>query len=523
MERRALLRSAVALAAGQLPMALLPAPVRAADKGARFDFAWLKGHAQHLSTSAYVPPSKALPDALANLDYDGFQAIRDRPEHSLWADQPLDFQVQFFHLGYTYREPVRMNEIVDGVARRLAYDPSMFDFGKSGVRARALPKTLDFAGLRIRFHTDWRSDLVAFLGASYFRAIGASRQFGLSARGLAIDCGADSGEEFPRFTEFWIERPPPRAGRLTVYALLDSPSVTGAYRFDIVPAATLIMEVDCALYPRKPIQRLGVAPLTSMYLCGENDRRLATDWRPEIHDSDGLAMCTGSGEWLWRPLVNNVGIRLNAFADERPRGFGLLQRDREFDHYQDDGVFYDRRPSLWVEPRGDWGKGSVQLLEMNAPDETFDNIVAFWNPAEPAQPGKELLFSYRMFWGEHMPFALPLAQVVATRTGIGGVIGQKRKYFSWRFAVDFKGGPLDMLGRQVTVQPVIRASRGTVEITSARPLGVGSGYRAMFDLKPADDSTEPVDLRMYLSLHGAPLTETWLYQWTPPPADERKF
>jgi glucans biosynthesis protein len=283
-----------------------------------------------------------------------------------------------------------------------------------------------------------------------------------------------------------------------------------------------IMEVDSALYPRKLIGRLGIAPLTSMYQTGENDRRVANDWRPEIHDSDGLSMWSGKGEWIWRPLVNPAGVRVNSYADENPRGFGLLQRDREFNNYQDDGVFYHRRPSLWITPKSKWGAGAVQLVELPAADETFDNIVAFWNPTNKPEPGDEMLMSYRMHWSSQPPNAPPLGQAIATRTGIGGVIGQPRRYFSWRFAIDFVGGELAGLPKGAQVQPVITASRGQIEITSARPLEPVGGYRTMFDVKPTDDSLEPIDLRLYLRSNGQPLTETWIYQWIPPTMDEQR-
>ena len=230
---------------------------------------------------------------------------------------------------------------------------------------------------------------------------------------------------------------------------------------------------------------------------------------------------------MWRPLNNPPNVRVNSYLDENPHGFGLMQRDINFDHYQDDGVYYDRRPSLWVEPRytatNTWGKGAVQLIELPAPDETYDNIVAYWNPAAKPMPGQELLFSYRLYWGQHMPVSSPLALVAATRTGIGGVVGDPRKYFSWRFVVDFAGGNLAQLARDAQVEPVIWTSRGKVEITSARPLHEIDGYRAMFDLRPTDDSTEPIDLRMYLRLKGQPLTETWTYQWAPPASADRHF
>lgn len=530
MQRRQVLKS---LAAFTVPGLSLPAAFAAAPRAAGglkplgkpqpFDYARLKGEARTLANAAYRAPAKSVPDEVKKLDWDQYQAIRYRPDHALWARENLRFQVRFFHLGLYFMTPVRMHEVVGGQAQELAYDPEMFDYGKSGLNSSRMPKDLGFAGFQVRFHTDLVRDIVAFLGASYFRAVGGEMQYGLSARGLAIDSGMDRPEEFPVFESFWFERPEKDSGRLTVFALMDSPSAAGAYRFDIHPAATLVMDVDAALYPRKEIERIGVAPLTSMFQYGENDRRMANDWRPEIHDSDGLAMWTGGGEWIWRPLVNPPNLRFNAHADENPRGFGLLQRDRDFDHYQDDGVFYDLRPSVWVEPKSAWGKGSVQLVELPTVDETFDNIVAFWNPAEKPQSGQELLYSYRLHWGARMPFNTSLAQVVATRTGAGGIVGQKRKYFSWRFVVDFAGANLSMIGKEAKVEPVITASRGEIELASARPLHSVRGYRAMFDLKPTDESLEPVNLRLFLRVGGQPLTETWLYQWTPPPKDRRIF
>jgi glucans biosynthesis protein len=521
MQRRDFLRAFAALSVAglRLPGLFAAGPVATTlsplGKPQAFDYAWLKVQARALANGVYQPPASHIPDAVKALDWDQYQAIDYRADRALWAQDRRRFRVRFFHLGLYYQSPVRMYEVVDGQAQELAYDPAMFDYGKSGLKDSRLPKDLGFAGFRVNFHTNWNHNVAVFHGASYFRAVGGELQYGLSARGLAVDCGMDRAEEFPTFTAFWLERPAPDAGKLTVYALLDSPSVAGAYRFDISPAATLVMEVDAALYPRKDIVRLGVAPLTSMFSYGENDHRIANDWRPEIHDSDGLAMWTGSGEWIWRPLVNPMHLRFNAYLDENPRGFGLLQRDRNFDHYQDDHAFYDRRPSLWVEPRSGWGKGSIQLVEIPTVDETFDNIVAFWNPAAKPQPGQELLFSYRLHWGAQMPVRPPLAQVVATRTGLGGTVGQKRTYFSWRFVVDFAGGNLSMLGEDVEVEPVVTASRGQIESSSVRPVDMGRSYRVTVDLKPTDDSVAPVDLRLYLRLNGQPLTETWLYQWTP--------
>ena len=524
MQRRRALGAGAALFGSAWTAALSPAALAAGLKPLGsprpFDYAQLKGRARELAAAAYRAPRTRLPAELAALDWDQYQAIRFRNDHALWADDRLRFQVKLFHLGLFFKRPVHMFEVHGGQAQELAYDPAMFDYGKSGLDGSALPADLGFAGFRVVVHTAPEQDMVAFLGASYFRAVGGSRQYGLSARGLAVDTALPRPEEFPDFTEFYLERPAATSSTLIVYALLDSPSIAGAYRFAITPGENTVMDIDAALYPRKAIERLGLAPLTSMYQTGENDRRLANDWRPEIHDSDGLSMFSGSGEWLWRPLSNPSALRFNAFADANPRGFGLMQRDRNFENSQDDGVFYDRRPSLWVEPRGAWGAGSVQLVEIPTADETFDNIVAFWNPAAPVQPGQEMLVAYRLTWGADPAPRPALAQCVATRTGLGGVVGQKRKAFSWRFAVDFAGGDLALVDAKTEVEALVGVTRGKVELTSARPLASIRGWRAMFDVVP-DASTEPIGLRLFLRARGQPLSETWLYEWTPPPPAQR--
>ncbi|MBZ9556531.1 MULTISPECIES: glucan biosynthesis protein D [unclassified Modicisalibacter] len=529
MNRRDFLKATSVLGGAFLPLssvlAAVDAPAKTIGPSESFSYAWLKGLARHLSEQKHDGAQENLPAELQGLSWDEYQAISFRKDQDLWADiDRARYRAELFHLGLYFRKPVKIYEIVDGQAREIAYDPAMFDYGKSGIDGDALPKDLGFAGFRLFHDNDWKRDMVAFLGASYFRAVSDSMQYGMSARGLAIDTGLPRDEEFPDFTRFWLERPDPQSNVVTVYALLESASTTGAYRFAINIDDGVTMDVDTALYPRKAIERLGIAPMTSMYMVGENDQAAYWDWRPEIHDSDGLAMHTGSGEWLWRPLLNPRQLRFNAYADQNPKGFGLLQRDRNFDHYQDDGVFYDRRPSVWIEPKSDWGKGAIDLIEIPTLDETFDNIVAFWNPDQPVQPGDELLFGYRIYWCDYPPSQPELARCVATRTGLGGEVGQKREYFSWRFAIDFQGGPFPFDADQdVEVVPVIENSAGRIEITSARPLHSINGYRAMFDVVPPDDGSEPINLRVYLKAGDEPLTETWVYQWTPPPAEDREL
>ncbi len=486
-----------------------------------FDYAHLKGIARARSATPYHPPPDKLPPRIEKLSWDEWQSIRFRPERALWADEDLPFAARFFHLGFRMTRSVQLFEVRNDKSREIAHDPAMFDYGKARIGPREVPRDLGFAGFNLFFHTDWTRDCVAFQGASYFRAVDATRQYGMSQRGLAVDCGMPYPEEFPDFVAFFLERPAAGSDTATVHALLDSPSVSGAYRFVIKVSDTTVMDVDAALYPRKEIERVGIAPGTSMFFYGKNDPRAGDDWRPEIHDSDGLQMYSGTGEWLWRPLINPRGVRVNSFADDQPRGFGLMQRERSFTQYQDDGVFYDKRPSVWVEPKGNWGKGAVMLVEIPTRDEINDNIVAFWCPAKKPQPGREYLYSYRLHWGPRNPY-FDSGHAYATRTGIGGIVGQKRKYFSWRFVVDFAGGALAALDAEAKVNAIVTASRGRVEIVSARPLLPENGWRAMFDLVPEDNSTEPINLRLYLALDDEALTETWLYQYEPPPVEQRR-
>ncbi len=516
MNRRQLLQLLAAISAS----ATLDVAAEGAEAPEVFDYALLKGRARAQAAMPYIAPTNVLPPALANLDYNHYQAIHYEPVHALWHGEQRGVELRFFHLGFLFNRAVQMAEIVDGRAVTIAYDPGRFDLQASGVDPHGLAPDLGYAGFRIIDHTNPDIDVAAFLGASYFRAVGADRQYGLSARGLAIDTGMERAEEFPFFSHFWFERPAPGATRVVIYALLDSPSCTGAYRFEVAPDARLTMDVDAAIYPRTAIERLGIAPLTSMYQTGENDRRLANDVRPEIHDSDGLALWTGSGEWIWRPLENPRSLRFNIYADHNPRGFGLLQRDRNFDHYQDDAVFYERRPSVWIEPKGEWGEGGVVLVELSTLNETFDNIVAFWQPAQAPQAGDELLYAYRLHWGREPPVQPNLATVVATRTGLGGVVGHERTYFSWRFEIDFTGGKLPLLASDARVELVVTASRGDIELPSARSLAAINGYRALFDVRP-DDNLEPINLSAYLTFGGVVLTETWFYQYSPPPLDQR--
>lgn len=476
-----------------------------------YDFDRLVERARRLAAAPYQAPLQPDADVLDAIDYDAYQKIRYRPEMSLWQGGEGPYPVRLFHLGRYFKEPVRIHLVAGGVAREVRYSTAYFDFGGTGIEAR-LPADLGFAGFRL-MERGRESDWLAFLGASYFRSSGKLDQYGLSARGIAIDTALPTPEEFPRFTEFWLEPSADDPRAVVIGALLDGPSVSGAYRIEARKEGAVVMTIGAVLFARKDVARLGVAPLTSMFWFAENDRHLATDWRPEIHDSDGLALWTGAGERIWRPLNNPALVMTNAFADVDPKGFGLLQRDRNFDHYQDDGVFYDRRPSVWIEPLEAWGRGAVQLVEIPTDDEIHDNIVAYWVPEEPVRAGSAWSFRYRLHWCAEEPYPPAVGRVVATRIGRGGVPGQPRPKGVRKFVIDFEGGPLDGLEKADAVEPVISASRGAVGNDYTLQVVGTKRWRAFFDL--AAQGKEPVDLRCYLRLGGTTLSETWLYQHLP--------
>jgi glucans biosynthesis protein len=412
-----------------------------------------------------------------------------------------------------------MHVVADGQAARSSTGTSTFATPPDSP-ARELPRNSGFAGFRLQEpragRLDWRqNDWVAFLGASYFGPSANCTNTGLSARGLALDTVVyNAPEEFPDFTHIWFDQPSADRAEVTIYALLDGPGAVGAYKFTMERRAAVIMDVDASLILRRDVSRLGIAPLTSMFWYSETAKPTAIDWRPEIHDSDGVALWTGSGERIWRPLNNPPQTQVSAFSDRSPRGFGLLQRDRNFDHYQD-GVFYERRPSLWIEPKGDWGAGSVQLVENPTDDEIHDNIVLMWVPAEPARAGRRIDLAYRMHWAADEPYPTPLARCVATRLGNGGQPGTVRPRGVRKFMLEFSGGPLKDLPAGLHPEPVLTASRGTFSYvrTEAVPNDVPGHWRTQFDL--TTDGREPVDMRCYLKTTDRVLTETWLYQYHP--------
>ena len=523
LDRRTLLQAMSAAAATALLLDEGPAFAQSAIKtGDPEPFSWekLKAVARGMAGSAYSAPRVADPDVIDKINYEEWGKITFNTDQALFADGPGKFPVTFFHIGKFFQKSVEMHLVQDGMARTIVYNQGLFNMPENSP-AKQLPTGVGFAGFRLQEprdeKLDWRkNDWVAFLGASYFRSIGQLYQYGQSARGLAVDVAvAGKDEEFPDFTHFYIETPTGSSDSLRLYALLDGPSVTGAYKFDMTRGKDVRMDVEHTLNLRKDISRLGIAPCTTMYWFSETAKQTAIDWRPEVHDSDGLALWTGSGERIWRPLNDPDRTTASAFADQNPKGYGTLQRDRVFDDYLD-GVYYDRRPSLWVEPVGDWGKGSVQLVEIPTDDEIHDNVVAMWVPGEPATAGKSYDVHYKLYWAADEPFPSGLAKCVATRLGRGGQPGLPRPPGVRKFMVEFLGGPLEKLPFGVNPKMDLWSSRGHFTdylYTEAVPDGVNGHWRAQFDL--VVDGSDPVEMRCFLKNGDERLSETWAFQYHP--------
>ncbi|TFZ06498.1 glucan biosynthesis protein G [Ramlibacter henchirensis] len=481
---------------------------------------WVAELARSRAAQPLQTPASDLPPTLAALDYDGLRDIRFRPDRALWRDAALPFETMFFHRGRYHPQPVRVHEVLEnGQLRTIPWRSGDYDYGRNTISPQGWPD-LGHAGLRVHYplnNTAYKDELIVFLGASYFRALGAGQQYGLSARGLAIDtAGASGPEEFPRFTEFWIQRPQPGATELVLYALLESPRATGAYRFVVRPGKSTVVEVTARVFLRagvtQPIATLGIAPLTSMFLAGENQPRPG-DFRPEVHDSDGLLVESSTGEWLWRPLQNPDEPVVTSFSVPGVRGFGLMQRDRAFASYEDTEARYERRPSAWVRPIGDWGPGRVELLQLPTPDETHDNIAAYWVPARLPAPGEAISFAYELHWQGDEPQRPAGAWAVQSRRGLGYHRAEQAAELAGQvqYVVDFAGPALDALPSNALVRAVASSdANGRIEQQLAYFNPASRSWRMTLRVRPVDPA-KPVELRAFLQHGNETLSETWTY------------
>jgi glucans biosynthesis protein len=478
-----------------------PAPEPAAYP---FTFDTLLAEAKRRAAAPYAPQHNHLPAGLDKLSPEQYRNIRFNPDAGIWRDERVPFRLELLRAGYNMQSAVTVSTVENGEAHDVVATPAMFEMG-SPLPAQWGKVSLPLSGFRVRSRINsnkvWDEFLV-FQGASYFRAVAKNLLYGLSARGLALNTAEPSGEEFPMFTHFWIERPDAHANAIVIYALLESASTTGAYRFTVQPGVETLSDVDLTLFPRTEIRVAGIAPLTSMFLFDETNRGRLDDYRPEVHDSDGLQVATASGEQIFRPLANPIKLQVSTFTTQQPKGFGLVQRSRKQSDFEDFDAQYERRPSAWVEPQGDWGGGSVELVEIPSGRESNDNIVTFWRPGQPLTPSHPAHFAYRIIWSAEPALPKDLGKTVATRSG-ASVDGKRRV-----FLLDFVGAGEKVDGLRLD----LNASAGRITNASLMSNSALHGLRASFEIDPRD--AELIELRLRIMRGDRPVTETWLYRWT---------
>ncbi|WP_390634489.1 glucan biosynthesis protein [Oryzibacter oryziterrae] len=501
---------AVVAATGVAPAALADTQAHFALSGP-FTRSTVADLARALAKKAYEAPDASMPQILDNLSYDQYRDIRFKPELSVWADKGLPYQMQLFHRGSYFREPVEIAIVENGQATHLAYNPNLFSYGP--LVPQPIPTDdIGFSGFRLHApinRPDYFDEVMVFQGASYFRSLGKGQVYGLSARGLALKTADAEGEEFPIFRAFWVETPVAGSDTCVVNALLDSPSTAGAYRFTVRPGETTQIDVEAQLFPRADLDKVGLAPGTSMFYFSSNGRTEIDDFRPEVHDSDGLLMMTGHGDRLWRPLANPKELQVSAFQDRSPRGFGLIQRSRNFTSFEDLEAGYEKRPSLWIEPVGDWGAGAVTLVEIPTVSEIHDNIVAYWAPKDKIPAGSEFFFAYRMSWGGDPAIADGIAYVAATRSGRAGVGGPSPVRL---FVVDYmfyEGVDRAKLGAP---KATVQSSKGTVSNVVIGDNPQTGGLRLSFELDPGNENL--IEINAALAFAAGENAETWVFRWT---------
>lgn len=484
----------------------LPAAQALAD-GQRFDAANVAALAAALAKRPYQAAPTDMPDGLRDLPYEQYVAIRPAPSALFWGGEGRGFVVEPLHRGFVFTAPVSLNLVEDGIVRRVAYDPARFDFGK--LKAPEAGRDLGFSGFRVyaAFNGGPPVDFALFQGATFFSALAAGQSFGVSARGLSLKTAEARGEEFPYFRAFWIERPSVGQGTLVAHALIDSESTTGALRLTLRPGETSQVDVEGTLFPRVALDHVGLAGMAASYLFGPNDRRNVDDLRPGVYEVNGLLVANGWGETLWRPVQNPETLQVSAFMDKNPRGFGLVQRPRDYAAFQDDDQRWERRPSLWIEPLGEWGEGAVQLVEIPSDSEINKNVIAYWRPKAAIPAAAEFPFGYRQSWCWQPPHRPAVAAVSGSR--VGAVPGGRKR----RFAVDFAGEALAAGVVPADLKASVTAAPGKVERLRTFAYPERRTLRVSFDLDPGGDGHS--ELRVLLEGGGQPISETWLYRWTP--------
>ncbi len=507
MLRREFIASLAALAALPHGAKAQEPGLTLADTPTPFDDGTVIAKARALAADKYVPRPQ-VPAGWRDLSYDEYRKIWFDGRNALWENTDTPQRVDVFPAGLYFPQAVALNVVDAGMSRPVAFDMAVFDTTDKFPNP-PVDETMGYSGLRLRAELEKPGifqEYAVFQGASYFRGIGTGETYGLSARGLALKTGDPMGEEFPDFTAFWLETPEPDSDTIVVHALLDSPSCSGAFRFRITHGSVLEMKVSAHIFARETISHMGIAPLTSMFLFDDTMRQRFSDFRPAVHDSDGLLIHNGSGEVIWRPLANPTTLQISAFGDVSPRGFGLMQRKRNYSDYNDLEALYHSRPAVWITPGEDWGQGTVVLVEIPADLEVYDNIVAYWRPAAELAAGSEHQMTYTLHWGANPAAVTADVPVKVLNTAMGG-----RPEGGQIIVIDFADSP-DVPKDLSEVEIILRANNGSITPGILQRNPETNGPRLAFTFMP--DDARWAEFRAQLRVGGDPLSEVWLYRWT---------
>ncbi len=486
-----------------LSFSMLFGPLAFAAEGKPFSHQTVIDLAKQLSLSPYQAPESA-PPILQQLDYSDYRQIQFKKESAIWKKSQLPFSIELFSPGYLYKDLIHIDIVESGQSFPITVKPDAFTTPRPEI-STILSALSRYAGFRLHFPVNNKSyadEFVVFQGASYFRVVSKGQLYGTSTRGLAINIAQSKGEEFPLFKRFWVERPANKQGNIVVHALLDSDSVTGAYRFGIYPGNPSHMDVSVELFPRKEIAHLGIAPLTSMFMHNVMTPPQQTDYRPAVHDAEALAVTLSNGEHLWRPLTNPKRLQISAIKDSGLKGFGLIQRHRQFEDYQDLEANYHRRPSVWVTPLNNWGDGQVQLVEIPSDSEGNDNIVSYWQPEKPLAPGEQYTYNYRLSWPNDISPMKNKVRIV--RSALGNKLFSPHK----EVVLDLSTLTEDQLAN-ATIHASV--SDGKVIETRLQHNPNIAGGRLFMTFDP--EEAEQIEIRIQLMQEDTPLAETFLYRW----------
>lgn len=493
-----------------------------ADSGEiKFTFETLVSMARNSARCEYKERVTPLPKSLQNLDYSQYNLMRYNIDSDLWANDDLPFRVSFFPLGTTlYSLPVEIYEIDnETLISKVPFSPKFFQYEDQVKFIKdQMPEDAGYAGFKLRYKpkgSSYPDEFAAFLGNSYFRIICDGSSYGLSNRGLAINTGVENvPEEFPAFEKFYLVKPSKGDESIIIYAFLNGRSVTGAYSFKITPGTEASVDVKSVLFLRNKVNLLCLAPITSMFwfTLGEPDNFY--DYRPSVHNSEGLVLSDGKND-IYEPLTNYPFHKMinDDISCDSLRYFGLVQRDREYNRYMDPGVKYHLNPNCLIVPQNNWREGSLRLFVLPTLTEWMDNINLFWIPKTLPEPMEPINFDYKILYSLKEP-KNTLSFVKYTNLG-QDLINCKNTIFALSFAD--KDAIIEK-SKDIKIDLQVPSDVIIASPPSIEKIIFNDTWRVLFTLtihKKLAYEDKPFIIKCTLKDNGKSISEEWYFLWYP--------